>query len=182
MKRAAAGWAMALALANTTVAAAQAAVEPSAEPAQVWLTTVRFVLDSLGPVDESVRIWVQPARPRETTGDTVTAVTSPEVRPELERAFPNARVTPASDVLFLCPPGVQVRMPGRGCPIRENGVIVRLGPVSVQGDTLHIMVALIRSSSRDSRVFYSWAKGTALVFVRSRGSWEFVRSLGSWIT
>jgi hypothetical protein len=99
----------------------------------------------------------------------------------IQRIFPTARYSENLDSLVLCPAGVQLRMPGSGCPIRDDGVIIQLWSLRVYGDSLSVYGVLIQSSPGRTRTA-SWAQGTSLAFVRTGRLWKLVKASGRWIT
>jgi hypothetical protein len=63
-----------------------------------------------------------------------------------------------------------------GCPIRDDGIIVRFMPILADGDTLHTGGEVIQSAPGGSGTM-TWAKGVKVMFVPQGDIWVF-RSAG----
>jgi hypothetical protein len=119
------------------------------------------MLDSAGTAREQAhRIWLQgyPVRDSLGTRRVLPSVNSVSV---IKASFPGLVVVDANAPLFLCPPGKGVLMPGYGCPIRDDGVIVYFTPVRVDGRTARVGVSIIRSAGSGER-YSTWAADYAL--------------------
>jgi len=151
---------------------------------QVHLAVLRALFDSLR-VDTSrtARIWVLPTAHWDSVTRTSTDVAlSDRELAAIEAVYPRARGAPAYDSVFVCAPGVRARMPGRGCPIRDDGIVVRFRTIRVSGDTARMAAGVIRSESGASGV-YTWQEGFDwIVLVYTRGTWDLRAMLARWIT
>ena len=125
-------------------------------------------------VDSTQLIWL---RADTAAGSTSRLRLTPQQAAAVMRLHPRIRLVSPAENLFLCPPGRVVRMPGSGCPIREDGVIVSLFDFRVAGDSLIAGGDVIKSRG-DS----TWAEGMAYVFRWAKGAWTFVRLLDRSIT
>jgi hypothetical protein len=154
---------------------AQEALSPR-DSADVRVQALQVLLDTIGiSKNANQRMWIRPMRQRTGATDTVIEH-SPVLRSALETAFPGVRFVTDTTTLFLCPPGVVVRMPGQSCPIREDGIIVNFGRLTVRGDSLQASVWLINSGG--STAFHSME----LLFSRGREQWYFHRSVSRTIS
>jgi hypothetical protein len=154
-----------------------------ADSIQAWSAALRVLIDSLGPRrSDPYRIWLHADRERAGTSSGVRFVPlSQDAEREIQRSFPTARYSEKFDSLVLCSAGVQLRLPGSGCPIRDDGVIIQLWSLRVHFDSLSVHGVLIQSSPGRTRTV-SWAQGISLVFVRAGGLWKLVKASGRWIT
>ena len=125
-------------------------------------------------VDSSQLIWL---RADTVAGSTSRLKLTPQQVAAVMRLHPRIRLVPPSESLFLCPPGRVVRMPGSGCPIRDDGVIVSLFDFRVAGDSLIAGGDVIKSRGSST-----WAEGIAYGFRWLNGAWTFVRLLDRSIT
>ena len=148
------------------------------DSARLRVAVLTVLLDSVGTVNQrSGRIWVRYSGAGEAHNRA--SVPSPSEMATITSVFPTARVVTYSDTVFMCPPGVQVDMPGRGCPIRESGVIVELFDLRVKGDSLWTTGSLIQSNASGTA---TWANMVGLLFIRVRGAWQFARTTSRFIT
>jgi hypothetical protein len=88
----------------------------------------------------------------------------------IRSAYPGARTAIAMDSVIQCPPGVELMMPIRGCPIRDDGIVVRFIPFNVDGDTIRTGGEVIQSRPGGYPT-HSWAAGMSLLFVRVGRDW-----------
>jgi hypothetical protein len=155
-----------------------------ADSASITLEQLKFLLAREASTAVS-RIWIRTSEPLaiRREGSPPLVPMAPAVAEALRAAFPEARFTPDSnEQLFLCPAGVRVVMPGSGCPIKDDGVIVVLSPIRLVGDSVAARGTIIRSSggSEPSRIGGSvstWAVSCDLYFLRENASWKVVRDV-----
>lgn len=159
------------------------AAVPAAELLELRVKTFEVLLDSLaGGLPPTVRIWLVSDPERDpVTGEVTRTSHSPAEVQAIQSRFPSVRLPDDPDRLFLCPPGAEVRMPGSGCPILEDGVIVRLSSVRVSGARAEVTGVLMRSGRSEWGV-YSWAEGATIEFERAASGWTFSRFTSRWIT
>lgn len=180
---------LALVLVNLGVWAlpATAAQEPTAltaeESAEIRVTAIRVLLRELRVETTSTSVlWIVSDEGRRVgPGGADAAELTEGEHSAIRAAFPTARPADTIESLFQCPPGVRVRMPGQGCPIRDAGVIVRLGSIEIERDTLRTSGELIQTAP-GSRGPSTWASGLSLVFVRTAEGWVFRETRYHWIT
>lgn len=158
------------------------AAQTANDAATVYVQALRITLERLGPAEPTPRLWVRRMRQRTPSG-----AMSPDTLATIEwaaiaSAFPQARQATDADTLFLCPPGVRVMMPVRGCPIRDDGMIIDLGQPRIDGDSAVIAVTLTQSGPGLRNAVHSWASGYDVVFFRIGESWYFRRTRGGWAT
>lgn len=152
------------------------------EAQSLHVAAVQAALD-VGAVRDSgrSRIWMVPYTDHhlQPSAQPVTDLPEP-VRQALTNAYPILRFRGSETSLFLCPPGVQVEMPGVGCPILEDGLIIALGPPSYSADgSVKITVRVVQSEEAGA---YTQAIGLTLLMTKDEaGRWTRT-GLGSWIT
>ena len=93
------------------------------------------------------------------------------------QAYPGVRPVSPLENLYQCPPGRTVRMPGSGCPIRDDGAIVSLIALQAEGDSLLSGGHVIKSDGSNT-----WAESISFVFRRVSGAWRYVRVASSSIS
>jgi hypothetical protein len=154
----------------------------SEDSAGVRIAALRVVLDTLGPQGaDAGRIWVRPHTERDpATGERRSVTLSPAERAAVAEAFPTARVIDAPDTSFLCPPMMRTLLPGTGCPIRDDGVIVEFAPLRFDGDSVSTAGMLIQSWPA-ARGTLTWVQWIDLVLDRTRGKWEVRGIRGRWL-
>ena len=144
----------------------------SADTMELHLEAIRAAFDTLN-IPSATRLWL-----RHTLAlvpdklDPQRVDISQEFLTHVQRRFPNARLAARDQRLFLCPPGVTVSMPGQGCPVLDDGVIVSAGPIRVEGNLVLVSASVTRSNRSGTN---TWAEGFSVVFRRSGGQWHFVR-------
>ncbi len=160
-----------------------AAQTTEGDSAALRLSVIEIVLDSLASERvHTSRLWIRAYLSVDPGTRRLQRVPpTAEQLATIRSRFPTAAVPASHDGLFLCPPGVRVRMPGVGCPILEDGLIVEVGPLEIDADSAHASGSVIQSSTRNGRTS-TWAQGVRLLFRRSMSGWKFVRVLGGWIT
>jgi hypothetical protein len=97
-----------------------------ADSAALRLAVLTAVLDTFGIAPTQPRIWLAPYRVYDAIAKKGKDVPFTTVELDsIQRHYPG--VMPVADAIspFRCPPGITVKMPGQGCPIAENGIIVR---------------------------------------------------------
>jgi hypothetical protein len=114
------------------------------------------------------RLWLRGSGPRDNRREL--SPISEELAAAVQRRFPNARVAAPDQRLFLCPPGVSVQLPGQGCPILDDGVIVMVGWMRSAGDGVTVNATVIQSKGSST-----WAESITALFRRARLRWQFVR-------
>jgi len=141
----------------------------------IHLASLRVALDSLAHnAPSSVRIWLSgPAIPDAGTTGIHSKPLSPSEERRITADFPEVRFVDAGEELIVCPPGVTLRMPGSGCPIRESGVIVWLGQITVEGDSVRTSISMTQSEASGGRVL-TWSQTVGLVYGQTRGTWQFM--------
>jgi hypothetical protein len=128
------------------------------------------LLDSLAPaVSRTDRIWLG-VRFRGTAAAALYHITDAEAA-AIADAYPGSRRAAPGDTIYLCPPGVELRLPGTACPIRDDGVVMELGPLRFDGDSVATSGWLIRSSTRGGSLV-TWAEVLSLVFERHCRGWR----------
>ena len=145
---------------------------------QLRLQTLEAVLDTLGvrrgegPLPT---IWLLPGREVDPeTGERAETGYSDADVTRLQAVVPEIRVPDVDgDDLFLCPPGERVMMPISGCPIRDDGVIARLGVPRMEGDTAVVWGSVTQSGTDGERT-WTWMEGLELVFLPGDGRWDLV--------
>lgn len=160
----------------------------------IFTAVIQRTLTELGPesAEYDRRIWIPAALVERTAPgpDGQYPRVSESIRRGLGESFPGVRFVEdyarVFDLVFECPEGVEVRMPGRGCPVQDGGVVVMLGAIS-PGEAgrlwTHCSLAQSAPSSRRPGVTNSWAQGFRLDLVRSEdGGWEVVNTTVPWIT
>ena len=109
----------------------------------VALDTIRKTM-FLQPFSREDTIWLRPDRDRQGHPSSVTLG-------RLVERFPALTLVEEAEQLFECPPGVEVRMPGQGCPIRGGGRIVRFGRIVVEDEgTVTLRLSIIHSADDGS--------------------------------
>jgi len=111
-----------LLLLSATVASAQL---PESDRSQVARVALDAVADSLNPpLETDGRLWLHEWATRTESGWTSETI-SDATLPAVQGRYPEARIGEGDlPDFFLCPEGVQLSMPGSGCPIRDDGRIV----------------------------------------------------------
>lgn len=152
------------------------------DSATLRVQMLQVLVDSLGPDERPPRIWIIQHADREAVAGPMglTRLTAAE-RTAILKAFPTVEFAEHTDSLFLCPAGVHVSMPGTGCPIRDEGVIVYPGSLRLDGDSLRARSTLIQSGEADSGA-YTWAQGAEVVFTRMQATWRTRGIRLLWIT
>ncbi len=138
-------------------------------------TAVAATLDSFR-IDPNSRIWIERLVSRSDTHSLARENVDPLVN-ALRPRYPRVSAPPSDTELFVCPAGVSVKMPGRGCPIIEDGVIVRIQHPRFTEGSVHIPITVIRS-----RGAMTWAAGHIVVLVRQNDTWQIVDFIGEFIT
>lgn len=145
----------------------------AADSVALRMAVLQIMLDSLGPDQEPGRIWIQPrANGHAATNQTRSMGLTANEWNAISERFPAARLADASDTLFLCPPGVRVMMPGTGCPIRDQGIIVSFSPLRLMGDSVRAGGSLIQSAV-GSQGSFTWMQFIQAVFEHRQGEWRF---------
>ena len=126
----------------------------------VWTAALDTVAKSLN-VERHQVLWLQPT-PHPPSATVVRGVQS---------LFPNMRVNDSEAELFLCPPGRTLTMPGTGCPIRENGAILRLRTIkAATQDEVSVTVSFVRSNQEGDR---TWLTAQEVLLARTvDGRWQ----------
>ena len=135
----------------------------------------------LGPEPGTdVRIWML----RRVTGVPPFFRPPPRTDPlteseasDITETFPGTRLIDGTEGLILCPEGVQLRMPTRGCPIQDDGVIISLSPLEPVGDSVRSVGTILRSYRRPQRRAEQTEYGTAaahclMFFIRRDSGWQ----------
>ena len=149
-----------------------------ADSAQLRVAALRVVFDSLqSPWTESTRLWVRLPNQYDSEAKQWRefAFTALEWA-TISGAFPNAvRFSREDQPPFLCP---SVLIPGRGCPIKDGGIIVTFGQITLGADgTVLTIGGLIQSSGNAT-----WRQSLGMRFVRSDlGIWQLVETPWRWI-
>ncbi|MEQ9399903.1 MAG: hypothetical protein RJQ04_12145 [Longimicrobiales bacterium] len=99
------------------------------DTAQIWTVALQTHFSTFEGLHNTDRLWLSGWH-----GPDVLRPLSSFVTARLQEAFPEAESVDPGDELFACPPGQQVRMPGRGCPIREAGRIVTFFAIATVED------------------------------------------------
>ena len=89
----------------------------------------------------------------------------------LVESYPGARRAVPTDTVFMCRPGVKLRMPGSGCPILDGGIVIELAPLIAHGDSVQTGGYLVQSSTSDGRDI-SWAQGFHMILERAQRGWR----------
>jgi hypothetical protein len=140
----------------------------------IHATAVAATLDAFR-IDPNSRIWIERLVFRSDTQSHRENVDS--LVYALRPRYPGVSAPPSDTELFLCPAGVSVRMPGRGCPIIEDGVVVRIQHPRFTEGSVHIPITVIRSKGA-----MTWAVGHIVVLVRQNDAWRVVDFIGEFIT
>jgi hypothetical protein len=143
-----------------------------ADSVQLRILTVQVLLDTLAPVvSGSDRIWLGSGALFRGAASAARYAISDAEAAAIAGAFRGARRAGPRDELFLCPEGVELRLPGSPCPIREGGVVVELGPLRFDGDSVLTTGWIVRSSTPRGNLI-TWAEILSLVFERSCSGWR----------
>lgn len=130
------------------------------------------------PIDGrySGRVWLQPYRVRDEEAGTwvVQGGPTPLELESLRAIFPDLEVLPPDADPFLCPDGVEVRMPGPGCPIRDDGAIVELYPPRLEAGLVMAGGSVITSSPGQSGEFVTGLTGFEIAFEWTGVGWRFL--------
>jgi hypothetical protein len=114
----------------------------------------------------SVRIWLRPWRPVIWEGDSPPpapfVLTNREATSLLER-FRGIVRTEEFNELFACDPDFPLRLPGSGCPIRDSGVVIALGPMTV-GDSVSTSGQIYRTVLRPTPTARGGRFSTGMAF------------------
>lgn len=153
--------------------AARGQITPQ-DSAAIWAQTLRSLANEANVgLPHAKPLWVQGVRAADE-GEMVLGPLSPAVWSALLEHFPNAVQVPADEVLFECPPGREVRVPGSGCPIRDGGKVAVLMPITPEGTDGASAGASVTSSNpsgdRSHRV------GMSIELRRTGAGWMFVRT------
>lgn len=143
------------------------------DSAAIWARTLESLAGEASVVLSSAKpLWVRGVRVA-YEGEMVLEPLSPAVWSAFLEHFPNAVQVPADEVLFECPPGHEVRVPGSGCPIRDGGKVAVLMPITPEGTDGASAGASVTSSNpsgdRSHRV------GMGIELRRTGASWMFVQ-------
>lgn len=104
---------------------AQAALTAE-DSARVIIATLQVITDSLTRPTSSEPIWIRVRHiPRERSAQRRMVTLSEYQWGEINAVVPTARPIPHDQSPFLCPQGVQMSLPGRGCPIKDGGTVYR---------------------------------------------------------
>lgn len=162
---------------------AQDTTAPTAsDSVQLYVATLRILIDSLAPQTSSDRpIWIRLRAFSRDSAPEHPLQPSATQWGEISRAFPTARRAGPPDSLFLCPPGVELRLPGQGCPIRGDGIVTSLRLGRVAGDSV-VMVGDVVQSSTSAAGISTWAEVLYLVFERVGRTWRLRAVRGRFIT
>ena len=120
------------------------------------------------------RDWLRPDRDRQGHPSSVTLA-------RLVERFPALTLVEEAEQLFECPPGVEVRMPGQGCPIRGGGRIVRFGRIVVEDEgTVRLRLSIIHSADDGS---WTQLLGQEVRLIRTvDGLWVVADFLGTLVS
>jgi hypothetical protein len=137
------------------------------------IATIGVLLDSLaGPNDGDGRIWISRTGDlRSQPGAASAYALSDSEWMRIAAHYSSAKLIEHGDSALMCPPGVQLRMPESGCPIREGGIILGLGPVQLYGDSAASAGWILRSTSSQQRTL-SWIQGMVLIFEPLSTGWR----------
>jgi hypothetical protein len=156
-----------------TAPAARGQITPQ-DSAAIWARTLESLGGEASLVLSNARpLWVRGVRVA-YEDQMVLEPLSPAVWSAFLEQFPNAVQVPADEVLFECPPGREVRMPGSGCPIRDGGRVAVLLPITPEGTDGASAAASVTSSNpsgdRSRRV------GIGIELRRTGAGWTFVQT------
>jgi len=171
------GCAVVVAVARPTGVGAQASTPlNSADSAAIFFTALDSVRQSMWrPFGEDAVIWLRGRR------DSPVETPSAAVMSELRQHFPSLEFVSSSADLFECPPGLQVQMPGQGCPIRDGGRIVSFGAPEQDPSGNVTLWLFVTHSSEDA----AWTQlfGRQLRLTRdARGGWRILEFLQTLVT
>jgi hypothetical protein len=164
------------------------------------LSAIKVLLDSLHLGTDVPRLWFQPHQ-------TIIPVPAPQATrdmvypqgPVLElgaaerqaiiAAYPQSRFVALTDQLYVCRQSDTLQIPGGGCPIRDRGVVIALGPLQHRGDSI-FAVANVRytyarhdSGNRPEalfplevgRVIRTRSRIAGMLLRREEGGWQLHR-------
>ena len=154
---------------------AEAQVPAHRDSVVVRVNAILATLDTFRIERHSTRIWLQRDMP--SRGATLVPKRRDLVLTLLQDRYPRARAAEGQAGLFLCPAGVQVQTPGRGCPILDNGVIIKIGPVQFLPNAARISIELIKSHGNFMSV-----RGHTMTLVREGMTWTVKRVTDRFIT
>lgn len=163
----------------------------SGDSVEIYTEVVRAILREIEieSKEDAVRIVIPAAfRAAPGAGPDTSSIPEPGRR-GLTTAFRGVRFVEDHRnifrIVFNCPERVELQMPGSGCPIQDEGVVISLGPLAGgdSGDvSVHVWVARSVPSSRSAETL-SWMTGPRLRLSRSaEGGWRVAEVSKTWIT
>jgi hypothetical protein len=147
----------------------------SADSARIKIELLKYIT---GDSTTSGRVWLGTRSYRSAPPASISDAQLAAIQAQ----YPNARNTQPRDSLFLCGPGERVMMPLSGCQIRDDGIIVELGPFVLDGDSVRADVSVTQSWRYRDGKWHSYARGGAAVFERVSGVWRLRRFGWMWET
>jgi hypothetical protein len=139
----------------------------SADSVSLRLEVIRLVLGNTNTSPDAQTLWLV----ADTLPESPPALRlSVREREAIRNAYPRMRFVSPSERLLLCPPGREVRIPGSACPIRDAGVIVRVGGLRIDGDSAIAVGTVTKSNARGTK---TWSQGVVLVFGWVANGWKY---------
>jgi hypothetical protein len=152
------------------------------DTAALRIASLRVALEQIvRSRNDSLRIWITAESQPDSTSAARTLPLPAHAWSAVQAAFPAAWAVRTMDEAFLCPPGVEVRMPGSSCPIRESGIIVQFGPLTIAGDSARAAVFIVQSAPTAGRIS-TWGEVVVFLFVRREEGWQYDRIVMRYIT
>lgn len=113
----------------------------AADSADIYITALQQLEVEFPELtlDSAPRLWVIGVR--EEGGQNLRPLSS-QVWDRMAEEWPQAETASELQDVMECPPGKIVGMPGDGCPIREEGIIVWFHPLVKEGDSRIAVPAL----------------------------------------
>lgn len=151
------------------------------DSAQVLTTTLAVPPDSLAGPDASARtIWLSVRPFPHDSAQPRTLTLSDNQFAAINESFPGARPVQPTVSPFMCPPGVELRLPGTACPIRDGGIAVEIGIMRIESESVTTFGVVIRGTpNHDSPA--SFARGLGMLLERSGDVWRLRRTTTGFI-
>ncbi len=117
------------------------------DTAAVWAAAFDTLREESSPTfDADVLLWVRTAPYWDLTASN--SPPSDRVWSGLLQRFPQAEYAEPAEDLIDCPPGVKLKMPGNGCPIRGGGRIIQFKTISsASSEDVRVRVYMVHSAA-----------------------------------
>jgi hypothetical protein len=140
------------------------------DSANVLIEAIAAVVDSGSATRSQRRIWLHQSR-NSGSSDSERVFPATQLLQILRDTFPGLVIVEPNASLFLCAQGERVLMPGHGCPIRDDGLIITVRAPRFDSDSARVGVGIIQSRDHGSG-YSTWESDFGVDMVRSGAIWR----------